>query len=569
VDDLLLIQSAAAEVDLVAGDLPEVRRTEVEVAGGDRLSALVWGDGPPEFVFLHGGSQNAHTWDVVALLLGRPCVAIDLPGHGQSSWRADGTYDPRVMCNAVAEAIEHLASPPVLLVGMSLGGLTAIALTARFPALVEGLVVVDVTPSAGDQLRLPHHPRPAESFASVDEMVERVYQGGTGRTRESFRRGVVANSRQRADGRWVWRWDPAKTASRHRIEWGHAWSDLGLTRAPLLFVRAGSSRVVRDEDIAQLTRRRPDVELVEIAGAVHSVQGSRPRELAGALARFRSIHHRSVLRDAPVSSPAMARASRSTAQTVHSTRAEPDGEALAERGDKISEILARQIVRDIGRQHLPPGSMLPPEATMLERFRVGRASLREALRILETYGLITIKPGPGGGPVVREVTAKEFARTSTFYFHLHGGTLGDLLEARRAMEPLMARLAAGRRDRAALAKFTADFTASREAFERGDDETGNHLVGEFHAEIAGASGNRILDLFGQSLRELYSERLESRMIGRNDSKKVIDEHQAIHDAIVEGRADDAERLMAAHMATFERLSRKAIPGLLDDVLDWR
>jgi DNA-binding FadR family transcriptional regulator len=59
------------------------------------------------------------------------------------------------------------------------------------------------------------------------------------------------------------------------------------------------------------------------------------------------------------------------------------------------------------------------------------------------------------------------------------------------------------------------------------------------------------------------------MIGRNDSKKVIEEHQAIHDAIVEGRADDAERLMAAHMATFERLSRRAIPGLLDDVLDWR
>ena len=568
-DDRLLIQSAAAEAGISARALPDVRRTEVALAGDDRLSALLWGEGPPEYVFLHGGSQNAHTWDVVALLLGRPCVAFDLPGHGQSSWRPDGTYDPRIMCDAVAEAIPYVAPPPVFLVGMSLGGLTAIALTARFPGLVEGLVVVDVTPAAGDQLRLPRRPRPADSFASVEEMVERVYEGRTGRSRESFRRGVVANSRQRADGRWVWRWDPAKTASRHRIKWGAAWSDVSMTTAPLLFVRAGSSRVVRDEDIAEFRRRRPDAEVVEIPGAVHSVQGSRPRELAHELARFRAIHHRSALRDAPVSSPAMARTSRSTAQTAQSARADPDGDALAERGDKISEILARQIVRDIGRQHLPPGTMLPPEATMLERFRVGRASLREALRILETYGLITIKPGPGGGPVVRKVTAKEFARTSTFYFHLHGATLGDLLEARRAMEPLMARLAAGRRDRAALAKFTADFTASREAFERGDDETGNRLVGEFHAEIAGASGNRILDLFGESLRELYSERLESRMIGRNDSKKVIDEHGAIHDAIVEGRAEDAERLMAAHMATFERLSRKAIPGLLDDVLDWR
>ena len=568
-NDLLLIQSAATEVEISAGDLPEVRRTEVDVSGGDRLSALTWGEGAPEFVFVHGGSQNAHTWDVVALLLGRPCVAIDLPGHGQSSWRADGTYDPSVMCDAVAEAMQQLVSPPVFLVGMSLGGLTAIALTARYPALVEGLVVVDVTPSAGDQMRLPHYPRPVESFASIDEMVERVYKDGTGRSRESFRRGVMANSRQRSDGRWVWRWDPAKTASRHRIEWGAVWPDVSLSRAPLLFIRAGSSRVVRDEDLAELRRRRPDAEVVEIPGAVHSVQGSKPRELVAELERFRAAHHRSALRDAPVSSAAMARASRSTAQAVQSTRTEPDGDALAERGDKISEILARQIVRDIGRQHLPPGTMLPPEATMLERFRVGRASLREALRILETYGLITIKPGPGGGPVVRKVTAKEFARTSTFYFHLHGATLGDLLEARRAMEPLMARLAAGRRDRAALAKFTADFIASREAYEQGDEDTGNRLVGQFHAEIAGASGNRILDLFGESLKELYSERLESRMMGRNDSRKVIEEHGAIHDAIVEGRADDAERLMAAHMATFERLSLRAIPGLLDDVLDWR
>jgi DNA-binding FadR family transcriptional regulator len=250
-------------------------------------------------------------------------------------------------------------------------------------------------------------------------------------------------------------------------------------------------------------------------------------------------------------------------------RAEPIEEVLGERSDKLSEIIARQIVRDIGRQKLAPGTMLPPEAVMLERFKVGRASLREALRILETYGLITIKSGPGGGPIVRQVTSKQFARTATFYFHLHGATLGDLLEARRVMEPLMARLAATRRDRTALAKFSADFTESREAFARGDGETGHRMVAEFHVEIAGASGNRILDLFGQSLRELYSERLESRMIGRTDSKKVIEEHQAIHDAIMEGRPDDAERLMGQHMATFERLSRKAIPGLLGDVLDWR
>jgi GntR family transcriptional regulator, transcriptional repressor for pyruvate dehydrogenase complex len=265
----------------------------------------------------------------------------------------------------------------------------------------------------------------------------------------------------------------------------------------------------------------------------------------------------------------MAKRSRPAAEVEMTARIQPEADAIGERGDKISEIIARQIVRDIGRQELPPGTMLPPEAAMLASLRVGRASLREALRILEIYGLISIRPGPGGGPVVRDVTSKQFARTSTFYFHLHGGTLGDLLEARRAMEPMMARLAAARRDRKALAKFSADFKASKEALERGDKETWRKYVSEFHTEVAGASGNRILDLFGQSLKDLFSERLESRLMGGGETKKVLEEHEAIHDAIVEGRGDDAERLMDAHMATFEKIARRAIPGLLDDVLDWR
>jgi pimeloyl-ACP methyl ester carboxylesterase len=300
-DDLQLIETAAAELGL-PNARPEVRRTEVVVAGGDRLSALVWEQLPPELVFVHGGSQNAHTWDAVALLLGRPCVAIDLPGHGQSSWRADGTYDPRVMCDAVAEAIDRLSTGPVVLVGMSLGGLTAIALTARFPGLVERLVVVDVTPAAGDRLPPPRADPPDDSFASIDEMVERVYAGDRGRSRESFRRGVIANSRRRPDGRWVWRWDPAKSVSKHRVRWGDAWQDLSVTRAPFLFVRAGSSRVVRDADLAEVRRRRPDADVVEIAGAVHSVQGSRPRELAAELVRFVAPDHQSAALYPPVSS---------------------------------------------------------------------------------------------------------------------------------------------------------------------------------------------------------------------------------------------------------------------------
>ena len=244
-------------------------------------------------------------------------------------------------------------------------------------------------------------------------------------------------------------------------------------------------------------------------------------------------------------------------------------ELPSDRAEKISEIIARQIVRDIARGRYRPGTMLPPEAVMLERFRVGRASLREALRILEVYGLITIKPGPGGGPIVQDVTARQFARTSTFYFHLHGATFRDLLEARRAIDPMMARLAATSADPDALERLKASVSDTRHAYEEGNLPRWRRHTDDFHLLVAGVSGNHILDLFGRSLKELYSERLESRVVGKSDRPTVLAEHSAIATAIVRRRPAEAERLMAEHMETFTALTMRLVSGLLDDVLDWR
>src|SRR5215211_3941173 len=80
------------------------------------------------------------------------------------------------------------------------------------------------------------------------------------------------------------------------------------------------------------------------------------------------------------------------------------------RAEKVSEVVARSIVQDIAARRLPPGTMLPSESVMLDRYRVGRASLREGLRILEIQGLITIKPGPGGGPMVATASSHDFGR---------------------------------------------------------------------------------------------------------------------------------------------------------------
>jgi pimeloyl-ACP methyl ester carboxylesterase len=91
-DEFSLFHENAHEVGLPFVAPPVVARQSVEVAPGRRVSILKWGEGPPELVLIHGGGQNAHTWDTVALALDRPLVAIDLPGHGHSDWPQDSTW---------------------------------------------------------------------------------------------------------------------------------------------------------------------------------------------------------------------------------------------------------------------------------------------------------------------------------------------------------------------------------------------------------------------------------------------------------------------------------------------
>src|SRR5581483_11431768 len=141
-DEFAYFRENAAEFGLPYEGPPVVRRESVGVGPGGRLSALVWGDAPPEIVLLHGVAQNAHTWDTVALALGRPLVAIDLPGHGHSDGGKSGSIGLRDNASDVAVAIRALAPEARAVVGMSLGGMTTIALTAVGPEIVHQVVLV-------------------------------------------------------------------------------------------------------------------------------------------------------------------------------------------------------------------------------------------------------------------------------------------------------------------------------------------------------------------------------------------------------------------------------------------
>ena len=121
---------------------------------------------------------------------------------------------------------------------------------------------------------------------------------------------------------------------------------------------------------------------------------------------------------------------------------------------KTATIVARRIVRDIDRLSLRPGDKLPPERVMLEEYQVGRGTLRESLRFLELQGIISLKPGPGGGPVVERPEATSLATSLMLLLQFADAPYRVVAEARVAVEPTMARLAAERMTPESLAELS-------------------------------------------------------------------------------------------------------------------
>jgi pimeloyl-ACP methyl ester carboxylesterase len=302
-DEFGLFHENAEEFGLPYDRPPVVRRVSVEVAPGRSLSALVWKDGEPELVFLHGGAQNAHTWDTVAMALDRPLVAIDLPGHGHSDGPGEGPEGEGQLSadgNAidVAAVVRRVAPTAAAVIGMSLGGLTTIALTKAAPELVRKVVLVDVLPGikGARAKHITAFINGTPSFTSLDELLEWTAQFNPTRSLSSLRRGILHNAEQRDDGTWVWRW------ARHRTEgpgtgsargevgdtlYDGLWESLSSVAVPLLLARGmRSDSVLGDEDEEELRRRLPSARVVHVEEAGHSVQGDAPLELAAIIEDF-------------------------------------------------------------------------------------------------------------------------------------------------------------------------------------------------------------------------------------------------------------------------------------------
>jgi pimeloyl-ACP methyl ester carboxylesterase len=300
-DEFGYFHENAEEYGLPFDRPPDVRRLSVDVAPGRRLSALVWQHDEPELVFLHGGAQNAHTWDTVALALDRPLVAIDLPGHGHSDGPGpapEGHLNAGGNAIDVASAIRVLAPQAKAVVGMSLGGLTTIALAKEAPDLVRKVILVDVVPGIkGERAKhITDFVNGPPSFASLDDLLALTVQFNPARSVSSLRRGILHNAVQQDDGSWVWRWarhrlpvphsDGDQNAERESF-YGDLWEAVSQIKVPLLLARGmRSDSVLGDEDEDELRRRLPSAQVVHFEEAGHSLQGDSPLELAALIRTF-------------------------------------------------------------------------------------------------------------------------------------------------------------------------------------------------------------------------------------------------------------------------------------------
>jgi pimeloyl-ACP methyl ester carboxylesterase len=254
--------------------------------GGLRFHYLDWGPtGLPPVLMLHGGAQTAHSFDEVAPVLARRhhVVCLDQRGHGDTDWapryrRIDFVAD-------VDAVLDHLGWPTASVVGMSLGGLNAMAFAASRPERVRALVVVDVVPSVAPEGREAIAKQlSVQEFASFDDAVEMAHRFNPRRTIENIRERLGHAMRGFPDGRWRYKFDPGMASGASDLE--RQWADVRRIRCPTLLVRGAESPILTQEGAQRFLGLVPGSRTAEVAGAGHSVMGDNPAGFLAAVGPF-------------------------------------------------------------------------------------------------------------------------------------------------------------------------------------------------------------------------------------------------------------------------------------------
>jgi len=242
----------------------------------------------------------------------------------------------------------------------------------------------------------------------------------------------------------------------------------------------------------------------------------------------------------------------------------PNGDRFNVRVPKTAELVAGHIRRRIVLGQLHEGDALPPETALMAEFTISRPTLREAFRILESEGLITVRRGALGGARVLEPSTDAAARYAGIVLQHRGATLTDVLDARVIVEAPAARMLAVRRDRAALARQLQDKLDSLDPQEPS-------RFHEFNALVVELTGNQTLVLLTAMLEHIslaaalsYVRRPHGDERDRL-ARKAHRTRQKLIDLIKAGDADGANELWRTHLTEAGKVLAEGTGGTVVDL----
>lgn len=240
---------------------------------------------------------------------------------------------------------------------------------------------------------------------------------------------------------------------------------------------------------------------------------------------------------------------------------------VAHRPLKVCELVALEVVRDIVAERLKPGDPLIDESKMAVRYGTSRASLREALRLLEVQGLITIRAGRGPGTVVGQASPANLARTMTLYLHLMGAKYDKLLDAWVRTEPLLAELAAENPDRELVRRRLIPFLETPE--DSGPQKTPVAVGLSFHLVVAELADNPVLSLGLSAIAHIHTPPLLNVTKMEEMREALVHQHADLAEAIIAGDAPRSRRLMEAHIRHIVDDFRAYWPQIVGERIEWR
>lgn len=239
-------------------------------------------------------------------------------------------------------------------------------------------------------------------------------------------------------------------------------------------------------------------------------------------------------------------------------------DATDARRPKLSLDVARQIVATMAEQGMRPGDRYLNEAEALRRHGVGRGTYREALRFLEHQGVIVMRPGPGGGPEIVQPGWPNLASTIALLLQFAGAPLQAVLDARVALEPGVAELAARQATDEEIAQLGRDLDEIERCL--GSLRTFAIAYETYWRHLAQSSHNELFAVLSPALRAIVNS--AGFAPDERYRAEILQRLRGIHAAIAAREPAAAREAMRALEEEFGRRLRHGYPRQIRQVIAW-